>query len=390
MIKVAMCGFPILGGGLTHYLNIKRSCSHMAMVGLGRIDNNLILDGVNFYHLGPNLNGREDQKELAYLLKEFLEEGEYNVFIPNNSPVAISVIPHLKEDIKVIQFVNSNTERVYKYVTTHIDYLSRLVCISPVQVEALKRMSSNVDSEIIELIPHGVDIINKECMLDKKNKYIKIGFLGRLHNGHKGIFLIPKILSKLSIDFTFEFVGDGEDRDEFVARLQEEGINFTELGAIPNHDIGNTISNWDILLFPSVIEGFGLVLIECMAYEVVPIANLIKGVTDYIIDDGKNGYIIKNNNIDDYCYRIEELARNRRLLKKLQINTYNKVKNDFNLDEVVMRYSEIFEEAVYDTDLTRPNPIGMEQWVRYVEYKPKLLLRLRNRLRGFIALHLEC
>src|SRR5690606_11804358 len=133
---------------------------------------------------------------------------------------------------------------------------------------------------------------------------LRIGFLGRIHHAHEDVFKIPDIFARLSIPYQFEIVGDGQDKEKWLKDLQSKNISFTFHGFIPQDKIHELINKWDILLFPSQVEGFPLTLIEAMNNGVVPLANHLSGITDFIITSGKDGFVIKQNRIKDFVSRI--------------------------------------------------------------------------------------
>ena len=156
------------------------------------------------------------------------------------------------------------------------------------------------------MIPHGVSLITDKTT-SHLNEKLRIGFIGRMHQGHKNIFLIPEILKNLICPFHLELIGDGEDKKELIRKLSEYNIDYVDFGEIERKHINTYLKNWDIQLFPSTVEGFGLTLIECMNHGIVPLSNELKGITDYIISDKKDGFIIPNNNIGQYVEIIEML-----------------------------------------------------------------------------------
>lgn len=63
------------------------------------------------------------------------------------------------------------------------------------------------------------------------------------------------------------------------------------------------LSMSDYLIMPSLHEGLSYAIIEAMASECIVIANDIDGVNN-LIKDGINGFLVKNNSIDEYAKKI--------------------------------------------------------------------------------------
>jgi glycosyltransferase involved in cell wall biosynthesis len=376
-MKIAFMGMPILGGNYTHYQYLKSGLREMEFVLISVGENKVApLDDNTYIQIGPGLDRKNNKRELALLLLDFVNSNGFDILIPMNSPITISIIPFLDRSINVIQIVNSDTPRVYKYVTAHLAYISSIICISQKQVSVLSNKATDIKNKL-SLIPHGVNIDSTDVKKNGNDNLV-IGYLGRLHQGHKGIFNIPLILKKLTFGFEFQIVGDGPDKEELIKQLDDQGIDFTCYGYKDQNEMPDIIAKWDLMLFPSIIEGFGLTLIECMRFGIVPLANRIGGITDYIIEDSINGFIIDNNEISRYVKYIGLLNSNRELLNKMKFEAKATVAKKFNLKDILQQYRQAFQNS---TAFNKPQAKVFTDWRPYVEYKPSLYTRILNRLK---------
>ena len=66
----------------------------------------------------------------------------------------------------------------------------------------------------------------------------------------------------------------------------------------------------DLFLFPSRREGFGTVLVEAMACGLPPVSNYIEDISQFIIDDGNDGFIVRTEDPDRYTEHIVRLLSN--------------------------------------------------------------------------------
>jgi glycosyltransferase involved in cell wall biosynthesis len=376
-MKVAFMGMPILGGNYTHYQYLKSGLHEIEFVLISVGENKATpLYDDTYIQIGPGLDRKNNKRELALLLLDFVNSNGFDILIPMNSPITISIIPFLDRNINVIQIVNSDTPRVYKYVTAHLVYISSIICISQRQVSVLANKAAHIKKKL-SLIPHGVNIDSTDI---KKNHsdILVIGYLGRLHQGHKGIFNIPLILKELTFAFELQIIGDGPDQEELIKQLDGQGINYICYGYKDQDEIPVIIAKWDLMLFPSIIEGFGLTLIESMRFGVVPLANKINGITDYIIQDGISGFIIDNNEISRYVKYISLLNNDRKLLNKMKFEAKARVTERFNLKDILQQYRQAFQNG---TTFNKPQAKAFKDWRPYVEYKPSLYTRILNRLK---------
>lgn len=382
MNRIVFMGKPGLSGNYTHFKYMREHCLGLRffLLSLGDVGPSTIHDE-DYINIGDDLDREKQEKELALLFLGFCDDYQIDLIIPMNSSIVAGCLPFLK-NAKVIQIINTDTARVYHYVTTSLNYTSKVVCISKRQQEVLKEeFPPNEFEKKTVLIPHGVQ--HKSYQANPSNHLpLTIGFLGRLHQEHKGIFKLPHILKKISFPYAFELVGEGKDQYRLMRRLKSSKIPFTFRGAVPPDKVDIAIEHWDILLFPSLVEGFPLTLIEAMNNGVVPIANDLPGITDYIIDSGKDGFIVGGNKTKGYVKRIEELNGNRLLLYQMKVTAKETVRRRFELSEIIRQYQKVFQE-VFEEPKSKEIK-SFSEWQPFVEYKPTISKRLNHNLKLFL------
>ena len=93
-------------------------------------------------------------------------------------------------------------------------------------------------------------------------------------------------------------------------------------------------------MFPSLYEGLPLSLIEAMASGCVIVASSVGGINDLIVD-GKNGYKIKNYDVDEYVKIIEMLINDRNLMETISLNNKLDVQK-YSIKKTLMLYEELY------------------------------------------------
>ena len=117
-----------------------------------------------------------------------------------------------------------------------------------------------------------------------------------------------------------------EYRDEFFKEVQSLGLNLDDdiyvLGNVKEDDIPSLYSAADVFAFPSIKEGWGLVVFEAMAAGVPVIASGIEPITEYLVDE-ENAYLISPMDYEDLAGKIMILFSNpdlqERFIKEGQI-----------------------------------------------------------------------
>lgn len=83
----------------------------------------------------------------------------------------------------------------------------------------------------------------------------------------KNIDVIIKTLKYLKADFKLNIIGDGKDREYYEKLVKKLNLKEKVIfwGWIKHRDLPQLIKNFDIFIFPSSIETFGIVQIEALA-----------------------------------------------------------------------------------------------------------------------------
>ena len=166
-----------------------------------------------------------------------------------------------------------------------------------------------------QIVPNAIDInkykfsqkyrkeIREEFHLEEHQKVVgMIGIINRFKNQN---FLI-EIAKKLP-DVTFLFVGEGPDRI-FLEANSKELINVIFTGK--REDAYKFYSAFDIFAFPSLYEGFPMVLIEAQCSGVDIIMNQTIDSTTKIVDNCTALPLDKNKWID--CIEKVQVVNNKR------------------------------------------------------------------------------
>src|SRR3990172_7580634 len=84
-------------------------------------------------------------------------------------------------------------------------------------------------------------------------------------------------------------------REEFFSEIKRLGLRLDEdiiiLGTVPEESIFELYQAGDVFVFPSIKEGWGLVVLEAMASGLPVIASGIEPMTDYL-KDGENALLV--------------------------------------------------------------------------------------------------
>lgn len=170
--------------------------------------------------------------------------------------------------------------------------------------------------------------------------------VARFDERHKRVSLALKIWSQIEkrkefSDWHLRIVGYGEDFDYNVDLAKKLNLNRVHFEG--KKDSFEYYKKASIFMMTSAFEGFGLVLIEAQQMGAVPLAfNTYEAVYD-IIENGTNGYIIDEGNMEDYARKLELLMRDIYLRKRMAAEGLKTIEK-FSIETITKQWVELFED----------------------------------------------
>lgn len=175
-----------------------------------------------------------------------------------------------------------------------------------------------------------------------------IGFVGRL-NVQKGMIYILQAFEQVLKEIPTAqllIAGEGDLEEEILNTAKEKGMqnNISLIGF--RDDIPNIMRTIDLLILPSVWEGFGIVLIEAMAAEKPCVTTNISSMPEIVID-GKTGYVVPPKDADKLSDAIINLIRDPLKSKKMGSEGKKVVRAKFTLQKMIDQYEQLFSEYIH-------------------------------------------
>ena len=186
---------------------------------------------------------------------------------------------------------------------------------------------------------------------DIKQQYDKreqvIGFVGSLEK-IKGIVnfceALPHIFKETDHLSVF-IIGEGSLSNFLRLKLKKYCdmglVKF--FGWVPHIKLPYYYNKFKLLILPSYSEGIPSVILEAMACGTPVLATPVGGIPN-IIKDGETGFLLKSNDPKHIAKRIIELLNKPDLLKKVSINAYNYVRENFSYEKTLEAWRKILSE----------------------------------------------
>jgi len=295
-----------------------------------------------------------------------------NVIIINNCPTINYAIPFIDRSINVISVIHSDDNRYYELDTRFHGWINYLVCPSLKVKKTATIYVSEKSAVKVKYIPHGIKIFDNLQIENKiKNSLIFVGNL----DAHKGVNMFMPILKKLTKDFKsthLYIVGRGPLKNELIKNFNKNGLaeNVTFLGTIKKKALYELFSKMEVLLFPTQLESFGLVIPEAMSCGVIPVISNLEGITDQFILQGSNGFLCDKNNEKDFFQNIVKIFRDNKLKKTLRENSRNFVLEKFTEKNMLENYNYLINDKL---DIFKPKLYSLKWFKLYFESLIKII-----------------
>lgn len=205
----------------------------------------------------------------------------------------------------------------------------------------------------ITVVYNGVDIDNIKdnavtdklyhSELDDVNGDV-VGFVGRLVR-QKGVDYFIETAVRLlekGVKATFVVVGDGPLLTELMATVEQRGFKDRIIFLGYRKDAVSIMRRFDIMLFTSRSDAFGLVLTEAMASGVTVVAMDQTGVVSEIIRDDVDGCVVGGANIEMAADVIQELLEKPQLRSRLADSARKRAEEQFSMRVNAQRVAEIY------------------------------------------------
>ncbi|QCX01858.1 glycosyltransferase family 4 protein [Aggregatimonas sangjinii] len=155
----------------------------------------------------------------------------------------------------------------------------------------------------------------------------------------KGLDLLIKSLQEVSEHYTLDIIGNYNEDDNYfkmlIAKVSENNMEDRVFfrGRVSKRELSEYFSNASIFVFPSLHEGYGMVIKEAMLYG-IPVIAFNNSAIPYLVQDGVNGILVENCNIAEFSKKLTHLLKNKELRQKLRQNNINLAKEIRSMEDV--------------------------------------------------------
>ncbi len=160
-----------------------------------------------------------------------------------------------------------------------------------------------------------------------------IGVVGRLveQKGMDDFIRVAHEIQKIRRDVIFLIIGDGKKRMTLERMSLQYNVDILFLG--DRLDVPDLLSIFDVFLFTSKWEPFGIVLLEAMAAK-IPILGFTVGGAREVIDKG-GGVLLEERNHKKLATLVVEVLEDRATYERLSAQGYANVIKNFHIKKSI-------------------------------------------------------
>ena len=158
------------------------------------------------------------------------------------------------------------------------------------------------------------------------------------------LLILTKVMKELP-GVMFYFAGDGIYKDKIIPKLKNFK-NFVWLGNLEYPiEVKKFLSEIDVYLLLSGMEGLGQTIIEALLMEKPVIATNIGGIPE-LIEDGKTGFLIEAGNHDDLIKKINQVFDQPVVASNMSSKGKETMQENLNWDSVAKKFVLILNRNV--------------------------------------------
>jgi glycosyltransferase involved in cell wall biosynthesis len=190
----------------------------------------------------------------------------------------------------------------------------------------------------------------KDKIPTKQSDVLNLLYVGTIEKRKGLLYLVEslKLLSNKTKTCKCHIVGKVVEED-YKAEIDKKIVEYQLTdnvifhGRLSNQDLDAIYSNSDIFVFPSMLEGYGMVLLEAMSYS-LPIVAFDNSAMPYTVKTGKTGILVENKNVEHFAAAIQKLAEDKAYYNSIIANTqqvYSSIRTEEDLQADIYKTIEL-------------------------------------------------
>jgi glycosyltransferase involved in cell wall biosynthesis len=230
----------------------------------------------------------------------------------------------------------------------------RVICCSRYLAESAVRQE-RLDASRVVTIHHGVDPSRFRPVIDRGAYRASLGLdpsarvvgtIGRpiAEKGHRYLLEAIPAIRAVHPDTQFLIVGEGPLRAEMAAWVRENGFDAVVKLAGARPDVPELLSLMDLFVFPSLMEGLGIAVLESMAARVPVITSDIRPLSE-IVRHNENGFLVEPRNAAAIAAAVNVILSDPTNAQRLATQAFEDVVANFSERQMVAAHEQVYRDV---------------------------------------------
>ncbi len=274
-------------------------------------------------------------------------------------PVIISTVHNSLKDYEVCSLTR------WFYITAlrlTLPLAHRIICVSDSNRRDLVEESPAAAARI-QTVYNGVDPSAFPSQSNRQKVREELGIvsgpvlvmIARLAEAKGHCFLLQALpnLIKSWPNLFCVFVGDGELREHLQRLAVKLAVERSCCFLGVREDIADILAAADVVVLPSLSEGFPFVLLEALAMGCPVVASRVNGIPE-LIEDHKTGFLVPARDPHALMVAIREVLSDPIAALRMGAEGRALVRERFTVDRMVGNTTAIFDAALHDAGIRVP------------------------------------
>lgn len=279
----------------------------------------------------------------SFVLKKYIKKLDTDIII--SSRIEFSKLIKRRDTLNISQehsYINS--KKYINKVKKYFKNIDKIVVMTKKAKEDYEKWLkySNSKAKVYD-IPNMLEEFKVDNFAKFNNKTLIS--VGRLEKEKDFLTLLDvfKIINEKYNDVKLKIVGEGLQRREIEEKIEKLNLNNKVIltGRISSQEVQEQMSASSVFVLTSLCESFSLVLCEAMEIGLPCVSFNIDVGPKEIIQNGINGYLIDNRDVNDMASCIENLLIDENKWNNISNNSIESVKKYYSKN-VVNEWQKLF------------------------------------------------
>ena len=290
-----------------------------------------------------------------------------HLFDPSLVGLSAGVLARVPVRVMTRHYSDYHT-RIHKRWHVRLDrmctaFTHRVIAVSR-QTRAVMLDEEHAPDDKVVVIHNGIDLarVVKPAPDDLQRLRVELGLeskailsvVARLHpeKGQEHLFrAMPLLVDRMQGRLCLLVAGEGPFRAAYEAEVRRLGMEPYVRFLGFRRDVATIFAVSDVVILPSVAEGFGLVLAEAMALERAVVATRAGGIPE-VVHDGVTGVLVPPGSAADLGDAIHSLLKDPERRAALGRAGRRRVETDFRFETMMAGYEAVYDDLLHSRAVT--------------------------------------